>query len=206
MLCRLVLAFSSPAADQPAVDHRRDRGAAARCHVGRRDLESPGRAGLAARARRRHRGGRRPRSARLRRSRWLRSARSPTRCSPAASSLVCLAGFMRLVGPPLLDAFPDRILNIHPSLLPAFPGLDAQRQALEHGVRVPGATVHFVNAELDAGPIVAAGGRAGSRRRHRRDAVRAHPGRGAPALSGSDSDGARRRLVSSRDGASSATR
>jgi phosphoribosylglycinamide formyltransferase-1 len=69
-------------------------------------------------------------------------------------SLVCLAGFMRLVGRPLLDAFPDRILNIHPSLLPAFPGLDAQRQALAHGVCVTGATVHLVNAELDGGPIV----------------------------------------------------
>ena len=68
--------------------------------------------------------------------------------------LVCLAGFMRLVGQPLLDAFPNRILNIHPSLLPSFPGLDAQRQALEHGVRVTGATVHLVNAELDGGPIV----------------------------------------------------
>jgi phosphoribosylglycinamide formyltransferase-1 len=61
---------------------------------------------------------------------------------------------MRLVGAPLLDAFPNRILNIHPSLLPAFPGLEAQRQALEHGVRVTGATVHIVNSELDAGPIV----------------------------------------------------
>ena len=68
--------------------------------------------------------------------------------------LVCLAGFMRLVGRPLLDAFPQRILNIHPSLLPAFPGLDAQRQALEHGVCVAGATVHVVTAELDGGPIV----------------------------------------------------
>jgi phosphoribosylglycinamide formyltransferase-1 len=68
--------------------------------------------------------------------------------------LVCLAGFMRLVGQPLLDAFPDRILNIHPSLLPSFPGLEAQRQALDYGVRVTGATVHLVNAELDAGPIV----------------------------------------------------
>ncbi|MGE3959130.1 MAG: phosphoribosylglycinamide formyltransferase [Vicinamibacterales bacterium] len=73
----------------------------------------------------------------------------------AQVDLVCLAGFMRLVGPRLLDAFPDRILNIHPSLLPAFPGLDAQRQALEHGVRVTGATVHLVNGELDGGPIVA---------------------------------------------------
>ena len=68
--------------------------------------------------------------------------------------LVCLAGFMRLIGPPLLQAFPHRILNIHPSLLPAFPGLEAQRQALEHGVRVTGATVHLVNRDLDAGPIV----------------------------------------------------
>jgi phosphoribosylglycinamide formyltransferase-1 len=68
--------------------------------------------------------------------------------------LVCLAGFMRLVGGPLLEAFPDRILNVHPSLLPSFPGLEAQRQALEHGVRVTGATIHIVNAELDAGPIV----------------------------------------------------
>ena len=68
--------------------------------------------------------------------------------------LVCLAGFMRLVGRPLLDAFPNRILNIHPSLLPAFPGLEAQRQAIDHGVRVSGATVHLVTAELDGGPIV----------------------------------------------------
>jgi phosphoribosylglycinamide formyltransferase-1 len=70
-------------------------------------------------------------------------------------ALVCLAGYMRLVGAPLLDAFPGRILNIHPSLLPSFPGLEAQRQALEHGVRVSGATVHLVTSELDAGPIVA---------------------------------------------------
>jgi phosphoribosylglycinamide formyltransferase-1 len=68
--------------------------------------------------------------------------------------VVCLAGFMRLVGPPLLDRFTNRILNIHPSLLPAFPGLDAQRQALDYGVRVSGATVHVVTSELDGGPIV----------------------------------------------------
>jgi phosphoribosylglycinamide formyltransferase 1 len=68
--------------------------------------------------------------------------------------LVCLAGFMRLVGAPMLEAFPDAILNIHPSLLPAFPGVDAQRQALEHGVKVSGVTVHLVTPELDAGPIV----------------------------------------------------
>jgi phosphoribosylglycinamide formyltransferase 1 len=68
--------------------------------------------------------------------------------------LVCLAGFMRLLGPEFIAAFPDAILNIHPSLLPAFPGLDAQRQAWEHGAKVTGATVHFVTSELDAGPIV----------------------------------------------------
>jgi phosphoribosylglycinamide formyltransferase-1 len=68
--------------------------------------------------------------------------------------LVCLAGFMRLIGAPLLQAFHGRILNVHPSLLPAFPGLDAQQQALEYGVRVSGATVHFVTAELDGGPII----------------------------------------------------
>jgi phosphoribosylglycinamide formyltransferase-1 len=68
--------------------------------------------------------------------------------------LVCLAGFMRLVGPQLLDSFPGAVLNVHPSLLPAFPGLEAQRQAFEHGVRVAGATVHLVTGELDGGPIV----------------------------------------------------
>jgi phosphoribosylglycinamide formyltransferase-1 len=68
--------------------------------------------------------------------------------------LVCLAGFMRLLGPAFVNAFPNRIVNIHPSLLPAFPGLDAPRQALEHGVKITGATVHLVNAQLDAGPIV----------------------------------------------------
>jgi phosphoribosylglycinamide formyltransferase-1 len=68
---------------------------------------------------------------------------------------VLLAGFMRRLHGTLLDAFPDRILNLHPSLLPAFPGLDAVRQALAHGVGVTGCTVHRVDAGLDAGPIVA---------------------------------------------------
>jgi phosphoribosylglycinamide formyltransferase-1 len=68
--------------------------------------------------------------------------------------LVCLAGFMRLLGPTFVEAFPNRILNVHPSLLPAFPGVDAQRQAVEHGAKISGATVHLVNADLDAGPIV----------------------------------------------------
>ena len=68
--------------------------------------------------------------------------------------LVCLAGFMRLVGQPMLEAFPHAVLNIHPSLLPAFPGIDAQRQALDYGVKVSGVTVHFVTPELDGGPVV----------------------------------------------------
>ena len=69
--------------------------------------------------------------------------------------LVCLAGYMRLLSPCFIDAFRGRILNIHPSLLPSFPGLDAQRQALEHGVKFSGCTVHFVDETLDGGPIVA---------------------------------------------------
>jgi phosphoribosylglycinamide formyltransferase-1 len=68
--------------------------------------------------------------------------------------LVCLAGYMRLISPYFVAAFPNRILNIHPSLLPAFPGLEAQRQALEHGAKISGCTVHFVDENLDAGPIV----------------------------------------------------
>jgi len=68
--------------------------------------------------------------------------------------LVCLAGYMRLLSPYFVAAFPDRILNIHPSLLPAFPGLESQRQALQYGVKFAGCTVHFVDEHLDAGPIV----------------------------------------------------
>jgi phosphoribosylglycinamide formyltransferase 1 len=68
--------------------------------------------------------------------------------------VVCLAGYMRLLSPCFVEAFRGRILNIHPSLLPAFPGLDAQRQALDHGVKVSGCTVHFVDETLDGGPII----------------------------------------------------
>lgn len=68
--------------------------------------------------------------------------------------LVCLAGYMRLLSPGFIEAFPGRILNIHPSLLPAFPGLDAQLQAFESGVQVAGCTVHFVDEQLDHGPII----------------------------------------------------
>ncbi len=68
--------------------------------------------------------------------------------------LVCLAGYMRLLSPYFVAAFPNRILNIHPSLLPSFPGLESQRQALEYGVQFAGCTVHFVDENLDAGPIV----------------------------------------------------
>ena len=69
-------------------------------------------------------------------------------------ALVCLAGFMRRIGRPMIDAFPHAILNIHPSLLPAFSGLDAQEKAIAHGVKVSGVTVHLVTTELDAGPII----------------------------------------------------
>jgi phosphoribosylglycinamide formyltransferase-1 len=79
-----------------------------------------------------------------------RSPRPSTRATPRSSASRASCGSSA----PLLDAFPDRILNVHPSLLPAFPGVEAQRQALEHGVKVSGATVHIVNRELDAGPIV----------------------------------------------------
>jgi phosphoribosylglycinamide formyltransferase 1 len=68
--------------------------------------------------------------------------------------LICLAGYMRLLSPYFVAAFPLRILNIHPSLLPSFPGLESQRQALEYGVKFAGCTVHFVDENLDAGPIV----------------------------------------------------
>ena len=68
--------------------------------------------------------------------------------------LICLAGYMRLLSPYFVSAFPNRILNIHPSLLPSFPGLESQRQALEYGVKFAGCTVHFVDENLDAGPIV----------------------------------------------------
>lgn len=73
----------------------------------------------------------------------------------AGAEIVCLAGFMRLIGAPLLEAFPGRILNIHPSLLPAFPGLEAWRQAVEAGVPETGCTVHYVDAGMDTGPIIA---------------------------------------------------
>jgi phosphoribosylglycinamide formyltransferase 1 len=68
--------------------------------------------------------------------------------------LICLAGYMRLLSPYFVASFPNRILNIHPSLLPSFPGLESQRQALEYGVKFAGCTVHFVDENLDAGPIV----------------------------------------------------
>lgn len=72
-----------------------------------------------------------------------------------AVDLVCLAGYMRLLSPAFIEAYRHRILNIHPSLLPSFPGLDPQRQAIEHGVKWTGCTVHFVDETLDGGPIIA---------------------------------------------------
>jgi phosphoribosylglycinamide formyltransferase 1 len=70
------------------------------------------------------------------------------------ADLVVLAGFMRIVGKPLIDAFPDRIMNIHPALLPSFPGLHGQKQALDYGVRISGCTVHFVDGGVDTGPVI----------------------------------------------------
>jgi phosphoribosylglycinamide formyltransferase-1 len=75
--------------------------------------------------------------------------------APLGIDLICLAGFMRRVGQPLLHHYPQRILNIHPSLLPAFPGLNVQQQAIDYGVKFSGCTVHFVDEGLDTGPIVA---------------------------------------------------
>jgi phosphoribosylglycinamide formyltransferase-1 len=72
----------------------------------------------------------------------------------AQVDLICLAGYMRLLSSHFIQAFPNRIVNIHPSLLPAFPGMDAQKQALEYGVKVTGCTVHFVDEHLDNGPII----------------------------------------------------
>jgi phosphoribosylglycinamide formyltransferase-1 len=72
----------------------------------------------------------------------------------AQVDLICLAGYMRLLSPHFIQAFPNRIVNIHPSLLPAFPGMDAQKQALEYGAKVTGCTVHFVDEHLDNGPII----------------------------------------------------
>jgi phosphoribosylglycinamide formyltransferase-1 len=81
-------------------------------------------------------------------------ARLAAALDPAGVDLICLAGYMRLLSPSFIRRYPQRILNIHPSLLPAFPGLHAHRDALAHGVKVSGCTVHFVDEGLDSGPIV----------------------------------------------------
>lgn len=91
-------------------------------------------------------------SAGLNREAWDRLAVEELRTHGV--ELVCLAGFMRLLSAGFIRAFPDRILNIHPSLLPAFPGLDAQKQALDYGVKIAGCTVHYVDEALDSGPIL----------------------------------------------------
>lgn len=82
------------------------------------------------------------------------AARAVEELAPFGIDLICLAGFMRIVGKPLLEAYPMRILNIHPSLLPSFPGLHVQQQALDYGVRFSGCTVHFVDGGLDSGPVI----------------------------------------------------
>ena len=99
-------------------------------------------------------------------------------------ALVCLAGFMRLLSPVFVEAFPDRILNIHPSLLPKYPGLHPQQQALDDHATVSGATVHFVNKDLDAGPIVLQREVPVLAGRHRGHARRSDPRGRTPALSG----------------------
>jgi phosphoribosylglycinamide formyltransferase-1 len=88
-------------------------------------------------------------------SREAHDARMIETLAAAGVEWICLAGYMRLLSAPFVEAFDGRILNIHPSLLPAFPGLHAQRQALEAGVKIAGCTVHFVDTGLDSGPIVA---------------------------------------------------
>lgn len=87
-------------------------------------------------------------------SRAAHEARVREEIERAGAEWICLAGYMRLLSAEFVAAFPNRILNIHPSLLPSFPGLDVQRAALDHGVRVSGCTVHLVDAGLDSGPIV----------------------------------------------------
>jgi phosphoribosylglycinamide formyltransferase-1 len=87
-------------------------------------------------------------------SREAHDAAAAERLRAAGVELVALAGYMRLITRALLDAFPDRIINIHPSLLPAFPGLNAQRQAIEYGVKLAGCTVHFVTEGVDSGAII----------------------------------------------------
>jgi phosphoribosylglycinamide formyltransferase-1 len=81
-------------------------------------------------------------------------ARLAAELDQAAVDLICLAGYMRLLSPSFIGRYPLRILNIHPSLLPAFPGLEVQQKAIDHGVKVSGCTVHFVDEGLDSGPIV----------------------------------------------------
>jgi phosphoribosylglycinamide formyltransferase-1 len=83
-----------------------------------------------------------------------RDAEFVERLQDAGVDLVCLAGYMRMISAPFVEAFPDRILNVHPSLLPSFPGLEAQAQALESGAKVAGCTVHFVDEQMDHGVIV----------------------------------------------------
>ena len=80
--------------------------------------------------------------------------RSPTGCSSTGVELVVLAGYMQLLSPEFLGRFPDRVINVHPALLPAFPGLGAVQQALDYGVKVFGVTVHFVDEGVDTGPVI----------------------------------------------------
>ena len=107
----------------------------------------------------------------------------PRRLEQHRIDLVCLAGFMRMLTPWFVGRWQGRLLNIHPALLPAFKGLDTHERALAAGAKIHGATVHFVIPEMDSGPIIAQGARAGARRRYRRDARRARARGRAPHLS-----------------------
>ncbi len=108
--------------------------------------------------------------------------------------LVCLAGYMRLLSPGFVAAYPNRIVNIHPSLLPAFPGLEAQEQAFAYGVKIAGCTVHFVDEELDHGAIILQRAIRGARDRRSALACRAHSGRGTHGLYRGVADGGQRRV------------
>jgi len=125
-------------------------------------------------------------------------ARLAAALDKAGVDLICLAGYMRLLSASFIRRYPQRILNVHPSLLPAFPGLHAHRDALAHGVKVSGCTVHFVDEGLDSGPIIKQAAVAGARWRHGRISGRPHPEGRAPHLQRGHRIGAFRALPNRR--------
>ena len=121
-----------------------------------------------------------------------------------APDVVVSSGFMRIVSPDFIDAFKGKYLNTHPALLPAFPGAHGVRDAMAYGVKVTGCTVHWADAGVDTGPIIAQEAVAIQRRRHRGHPARTHQGRGAPAP-GLHAGAARRRLFASQPPSPTAT-